>query len=117
MARGEVSPVRGGGGRIIFRGDFQMKRHTLPTGSVLVFAIVVGLSGSLTASGQTLGEVAKKEAERRKAQPSAGKVYTNKDLPSSAQKPATSAAPAAETTAPTEPVAAATEQKAEDGKS
>ena len=93
-----------------------MKRHTLP-GSVVVFAIAVGLSGSPAASGQTLGEVAKKEADRRKAQPQTGKVYTNKDLPASAQKPA-SANPSTETPAqtPTDPVAAATEQKAEDGK-
>ena len=93
-----------------------MKRHTVPAGSVVVFAIAVGLVGSLSASGQTLGEVAKKEADRRKAQPSAGKVYTNKDLPSSAQKPATTATPAGETPAPADPVAAATEQKAEDAK-
>ena len=93
-----------------------MKRHTLP-GSVVVFAIAVGLSASPAASGQTLGEVAKKEADRRKAQPQTGKVYTNKDLPASAQKPA-SANPSTETPAqtPTDPVAAATEQKAEDGK-
>ena len=93
-----------------------MKRHTLP-GSVVVFAIAVGLSASPAASGQTLGEVAKKEAERRKAQPQTGKVYTNKDLPASAQKPAT-ANPSTETPAqtPTDPVAAATGQKAEDAK-
>ena len=93
-----------------------MKRHTLP-GSVVVFAIAVGLSGGPAASGQTLGEVAKKEAERRKTQSQTGKVYTNKDLPASAQKPAT-ANPSTETPAqaPTDPVAAATEQKAEDGK-
>ena len=93
-----------------------MKRHTLP-GSVVVFAIAVGLSASPAASGQTLGEVAKKEADRRKAQPQTGKVYTNKDLPASAQKPAT-ANPSTETPAqtPTDPVAAATGQKAEDGK-
>ena len=93
-----------------------MKRHTLP-GSVVVFAIAVGLSAGPAASGQTLGEVAKKEAERRKTQPQTGKVYTNKDLPASAQKPAT-ANPSTETTAqtPTDPVAAATGQKAEDGK-
>ena len=93
-----------------------MRRHTLP-GSVVVFAIAVGLSASPAASGQTLGEVAKKEADRRKAQPQTGKVYTNKDLPASAQKPAT-ANPSTETPAqtPTDPVAAATEQKAEDGK-
>ena len=67
--------------------------------------------------GQTLGEVAKKEAERRKAQPQGGKVYTNKDLPASAQKPATTN-PSTDTPAqtPTNPMAAATEQKAEDAK-
>jgi len=93
-----------------------MKRHTLP-GSVVVFAIAVGLSGGPAASGQTLGEVAKKEADRRKAQPQTGKVYTNKDLPASAQKPAT-ANPSTETPAqaPADPVAAATGQKAEDAK-
>ena len=93
-----------------------MKRHTLP-GSVVVFAIAVGLCGSPAASGQTLGEVAKKEAERRKTQPQTGKVYTNKDLPASAQKPAT-ANPSTEAPAqtPTDPVAAATGQKAEDAK-
>jgi len=93
-----------------------MKRHTLP-GSVVVFAIAVGFAGSQAASGQTLGEVAKKEAERRKTQPQTGKVYTNKDLPASAQKPAT-ANPSTETPAqtPTDPVAAATGQKAEDAK-
>jgi DNA repair exonuclease SbcCD ATPase subunit len=55
-----------------------------------------------------LGEVAKKEAERRKAQPSAGKVYTNKDLPAAAQKPVLPA-PGPEAT-PVDPVAAATAQ-------
>ena len=93
-----------------------MKRHTLAAGSV-VFAIAAGLFTAAAASGQTLGEVAKKEAERRKAQPQGGKVYTNKDLPASAQKPATTN-PSTDTAAqtPTDPVAAATEQKAEDAK-
>jgi hypothetical protein len=94
-----------------------MRRHTLPAGSVVVFAIAVGFLGSSRASGQTLGEVAKKEAERRKALPPAGKVYTNKDLPASAQKPAATPTPAAETpAAPADPVAAATGQKPEDAK-
>lgn len=93
-----------------------MKRHTLAAGSV-VFAIAVGFFTAAAASGQTLGEVAKKESERRKAQPQGGKVYTNKDLPASAQKPATPN-PSTEAPAqtPTDPVAAATEQKAEDAK-
>ena len=87
----------------------------LPAIALIVCASVV------RAQTPTLGEVAKKEAERRKAQPAAGKVYTNKDLPSTAQKPAAAAgAPAADAPAPVDPVAAATqkpaEQKAEDAK-
>ena len=94
-----------------------MTRHTLSAGSVVVFAIAVGFFAATAASGQTLGEVAKKEADRRKAQPQGGKVYTNKDLPESAQKPATPN-PSTETAAqtPADPVAAATGQKAEDAK-
>ena len=90
-----------------------MKRHTLAAGSV-VFA--VGLFTAAAVSGQTLGEVAKKEAERRKAQPQGGKVYTNKDLPASAQKPATPNPSTEAAQTPTDPVAAATEQKAEAAK-
>ncbi len=44
-----------------------------------------------------LGDVARKEQERRKALPSATKVYTNKDLPKSAIRPeGVAPAPAAE---------------------
>ena len=95
-----------------------MKRHPSAAGPVVVcFAIAVGCLSAATPSGQTLGEVAKKEAERRKAQPEGGKVYTNKDLPASAQKPATPA-PSAEAPAqtPADPVAAATAQKADEAK-
>jgi hypothetical protein len=96
-----------------------MKRHTLAAGSV-VFALAVGFFSAAAASAQTLGEVAKKEAERRKAQPQGGKVYTNKDLPASAQKPATPNPGTASTEAPAQtpadPVAAAAEQKAQDAK-
>jgi hypothetical protein len=95
-----------------------MKRHTVLAGSVVVLAIAVGLLPGPASAGQTpsLGEVAKKEAERRKTLPPAGKTYTNKDLPPSAQKPATGATPSADTAAPADPVAAATEQKPEDAK-
>src|SRR5688500_9837319 len=91
-----------------------MKRLTLTVGRVAVAgaALAVALTwGAAPGSAQspTLGEVARKEAERRKAQPSAGKVYTNKDLPASAQKSAGSAAPGTE--APVDPVAAATQEK------
>jgi hypothetical protein len=90
-----------------------MKRYMVLASSVVGVAIALGLflSRTLAAQSPTLGEVAKKESERRKAQPAAGKVYTNKDLPSNAQKPS---APAAETAAPGDPVAAATEQKKAD---
>lgn len=96
-----------------------MKRLTLTVGRVAVAgaALAVALTwGAAPGSAQspTLGEVAKKEADRRKAQPSAGKVYTNKDLPASAQKPAGSTAPGTE--APVDPVAAATQEKRAESK-
>ena len=74
--------------------------------------ILAGSAGAARAQTPTLGEVAKKEADRRKAQPPSGKVYTNKDLPASAQIPA-AAAPAsgAETGTPVDPVAAAAAEK------
>jgi hypothetical protein len=80
-------------------------------GHSVTVAALVALSGAhLAAQTPSLGEVAKKEAERRKAQQPAAKVYTNKDLPPSAQKPATP--PPVETQATiVDPVAAAAEQK------
>ena len=86
--------------------------------SVVRVVALVTLSAAILAESRTLvraqtptlGEVAKKEAERRKALPPAGKVYTNKDLPASAQVPAAPAASGQETT-PIDPVAAATAQK------
>jgi hypothetical protein len=75
-------------------------------------AILGGSPPAARAQTPTLGEVAKKEADRRKGQPSAGKVYTNKDLPASAQVPATGAPASGQGTAtPVDPVAAATAQK------
>jgi hypothetical protein len=80
-------------------------------------AILGGSAAAVRAQTPTLGEVAKKEADRRKAQPSAGKVYTNKDLPASAQAPATGApASGREAATPVDPVAAATAQKPADAK-
>jgi hypothetical protein len=62
------------------------------------FATWCLLSGLIYTSAplraQSLGDVAKKEEERRKAVASAGKVYTNKDLPS---VPPASTPPAAAT--------------------
>jgi len=72
-------------------------------------AILGGSALTVQAQTPTLGEVAKKEADRRKAQPAAGKVYTNKDLPPSAQAPV--APSGAGTGAPVDPVAAATAEK------
>jgi len=48
-----------------------------------LFGFVVGallVAGAAPLWAQSLGDVAKKEEERRKQTPSSGKVYTNKDL-------------------------------------
>jgi hypothetical protein len=63
------------------------------------------------AQAPSLGDVARKEAERRKAQQPAGKVYTNKDLPASAQKGTSPPAPSTDAAIPPDPAAA--EQKPE----
>ena len=69
--------------------------------------ILAGSAGAARAQTPTLGEVAKKEADRRKAQPPSGKVYTNKDLPASAQVPAAAPASGPEPGTPAAPAAAA----------
>jgi hypothetical protein len=79
-------------------------------------AILGGSAAAVRAQTPTLGEVAKKEADRRKAQPSAGKVYTNKDLPPSAQVPASGAPASGQTATTVDPVTAATGQKAGEAK-
>lgn len=76
--------------------------------SATVLLVMTGGVATRAFAQTPLAEVAKKEAERRKTQPASGKVYTNKDLPESAQKPATP--PAAETAQPVDPVAAAAAQ-------
>ena len=78
------------------------------------FAVALLCAGAASAQTPALGDVARKEAERRKGQSSAGKVYTNKDLPPAAQKPAASAAPDGQVPLAADPVAAATEQKPEE---
>jgi hypothetical protein len=55
---------------------------------------------------QALGDVAKQEAERRKAVAAAGKVYTNESLRPEAPPAATSAAPQIATAAPASSAAA-----------
>jgi hypothetical protein len=57
--------------------------------SVLVAALLAAPAGA-----QSLGEVAKKEAERRGTAPAAGKVFTNGDLKPDSTAPASSPAPA-----------------------
>jgi hypothetical protein len=69
----------------------------------LVLALVCLNAGSLAAQTPPLGEVARKEQERRKAMPPAGKVYTNKDVPKAPEKPEG----AAEADAPAAPPPAA----------
>jgi hypothetical protein len=73
---------------------------------LLLFAAICLMSGPLGAQAPALGDVAKKEQDRRKALPPAGKVYTNKDLPKPAPRPEgaaeapAAAAPAGEAAAP-----------------
>jgi hypothetical protein len=81
----------------------------------LTWTLVMPAASAL-AQTPSLGEVARKEAERRRALPPSGKVYTNKDLPPSAQKPAPSSGAGTETTIPLDPVAAATGDKPADAK-
>lgn len=74
--------------------------------------LIVALPAAAAAQKPALGEVAKKEEERRKAIKSSQKVLTNKDLPPVPARPAPAAAPQAGA-----PEAGAPEQKpAEPGK-
>jgi hypothetical protein len=76
-------------------------------GRILAAAAVAIVLVVPAAASQTppLGEVARKEQERRKETPAAGKVYTNKDLPQSAAAPKADGAKPAEPSSaiPTEP--------------
>lgn len=99
----------------------QMSGRRLIVGRIGVAAVALIWTlampaASALAQTPSLGEVARKEAERRKALPPSGKVYTNKDLPPSAQKPAPSSGAGTETTIPLDPVAAATGDKPADAK-
>ncbi len=99
----------------------QMNGRRLIVGRIGVAAVALTWTlampaASALAQTPSLGEVARKEAERRKALPPSGKVYTNKDLPPSAQKPAPSSGAGTETTIPLDPVAAATGDKPADAK-
>lgn len=75
-------------------------------------ALVSALSSPVAAQAPALGDLSRKEAERRKAAPAPKKAYTNADLPESARvAPVPAPAPAAST-----PVADATPQAAEEAK-
>ena len=89
-----------------------LKRSGLAASALLL------LVSAASAQNLPLGEVAKKEQDRRKSTPDSGKVYTNKDLPQSAQKPAegakaTPATPAEPSSAIPEGEAGAGEKAAE----
>jgi hypothetical protein len=66
------------------------------------FVIVASSLTVLSAQNPGLGEVARKEQERRKALPSAAKVYTNKDLPTPPPRPEGVSAPQAPEQGPVE---------------
>jgi hypothetical protein len=68
---------------------------------VLAAALVLPSIGA--AQTPTLGDLAKREQERRKATKSSDKILTNKDLPASAQQPA----PASGSATPSTPATAA----------
>jgi type II secretory pathway pseudopilin PulG len=65
------------------------------TGRLVILGILVSLCTTGFASAQALGEVAKKEEERRKTIKTAGKVYTNGNIKPDPNAPATSTPAAA----------------------
>ena len=94
----DAGPMTWRAGRRMFYRSYVM-RKALPV--VLGLVLLCGAS----AAGQSLGDVARQEAERRKAIAPSGKVYTNDSLRSEPQPRTPPAAPApdpapAETPAP-----------------
>jgi hypothetical protein len=82
--------------------------------------LALALALAVPASAQSLGDLAKKEQERRKTTPPAKKVYTNDDLKkiyvppqAEGQQPATADAKAGETAASAKGDAAKADEKAE----
>lgn len=61
----------------------------------LAATLAVAVVGASGVSGQSLGEVAKKEQQRRKSAKTSGKVYTNKDLGPGGTRPAPAPVPPA----------------------
>ncbi len=86
-----------------------MRMHDLRQVLSGVLAAALVLPSIAGAQTPTLGELAKREQERRKATKSSDKVLTNKDLPASAQQPAPApGTPTPSTTTTTPPSAAGT---------
>ena len=75
--------------------------------SCVLGSLVVCLTATTFAGAQSLGEVARKEGERRKAVPTAGKTYTNDSLRIEPAPAAPAASPAAPTPAADQAAAAA----------
>lgn len=63
----------------------------LLTGTLMLLSLAA--PGVSAQQAPTLGEIARREAERRKALKTDGKVYTNKDLPKSSATPAPPSTP------------------------
>jgi DNA repair exonuclease SbcCD ATPase subunit len=80
---------------------FRFRVGVAATG-IAIFGIAA--SRTLLAQSPPLAEVARKEQERRKALPSATKVYTNKDVPKAPVRPAD--APGTQASAAAEPSSA-----------
>jgi hypothetical protein len=75
---------QGKGKREKGKGKMRVMSCRLPVCAAVAVGVVL-CAGMVGAQTPPLGEVARKEAERRKEATPADKVYTNKDLPASAQ--------------------------------
>ena len=83
--------------------------------TILVVGTAVLVGGVAVSSAQSpaLADVARKEAARRKDQPTGSKVYTNKDLPESAQNRAAPPAPGTAAALPADPAVQGQKPEAE----
>ncbi|HLG57235.1 MAG TPA: hypothetical protein VI485_17980 [Vicinamibacterales bacterium] len=87
------------------------------TSRLVILGILASLCTTGFASAQALGDVAKKEEERRKTIKSPGKVYTNGNIKPDPNAPATSSPPASSSSgdqaasAPSAPDASADDRK------
>jgi hypothetical protein len=83
-----------------------------------VLAVTCAVGSAPVVRAQSLGDIARKEEERRKEVKTPAKVYTNKDLgapPASLDAPADPAKPAASPAAPAVPAAAADDKTKDAG--